>query len=192
MTSSMFSRFSWWLELILFIAKLGPLRLLQIFQIFERTLGHQESPSGLGESQATEATANILNFQEDTGPSGKSQWPGRVPGTLRLLPIFQIFKRTLGLWESPGGLGESAPITANISNFQKTLGLRESARGLGVSWATEATANISNFQKDTVPSGKCQWPGSVLGHWGYCQYYKYSKVYWAFGKVPVARECPGP
>ena len=37
----------------------GPLRLLPIFQIFKRTLGLRESPSGLGESRATEATANI-------------------------------------------------------------------------------------------------------------------------------------
>ena len=44
----------------------GPLRLLPIFQSLKRTLGLRESPSGLGESRATEATANISNFQKET------------------------------------------------------------------------------------------------------------------------------
>ena len=88
------------------------------------------------------------------------------PGPLRLLPIFQIFKRTLGLRESPSGLGESraTEATANIKFFKRTLDLRESPSGLGESRATEAIVNITNFQKVTGPSGKSQWPERVPGH----------------------------
>ena len=54
---------------------------------------------------------------DDSNLKNSDAWES--PGQLRLLPIFQIFKRTLGLQESPSDLGES--------------------------WATEATTNISDL-----------------------------------------------
>ena len=97
--------------------------------------------------------------------TSKIQWPGRVPGHWGYCQYFKFFKRKLGLPESPSGLGESQ--------------------------ANEATANIK-FLKGHWPSRKSQWPGRVPGHWGYCQYLKFSKGHWAFGEVPVAWESPGP
>ena len=118
--------------------------LLPTFQIFKRTLGLWESASGLGASRATKATANISNVQKDTGPSEKCQWPR----PLRLFLIFLIFQ---------------------ISNFK-------SVRLLPI---------VQVLKKDIWLSRKCQWPRNVHGPWGYCQYYKYSKGHCAIGKVPV-------
>ena len=166
------------------------MRLLPIFQIFNRTLGLRESPSGLVESQATEATSNISNLQRDTGPLGKSQWPGRVPGHWGYC---QYLKFSKGHWafgkvpvarQSPGSL---RPLT--FLGVTGSLGLRESPGGPAKSWVTEAT-DISRGHQVTGPSGKSRWPGKVLGHWGHW-HLSGSPGHWAFGKVPVARQSPG-
>ena len=55
----------------------GPLRPLTFFRV-TGSLGLRESPGGPATSRATEATA-ISQGNWVTGPSGKSQWPGKVP-----------------------------------------------------------------------------------------------------------------
>ena len=51
---------------------------------------------------------NIKSVQiacDDSNLKNSEAWES--PGPLRLLPILKIFQRTLGLQESPSGLGES-------------------------------------------------------------------------------------
>ena len=104
----------------------GPLRLLPILKMFKRTLGLRESPSGLGESRATEATANISKFQKDTGPPGTSQWPGKVLGHwghwhFLGSPGHWAFGKVPVARQSPGSL---RPLT--FLGVTGSLGLRES------------------------------------------------------------------
>ena len=93
------------------------------------------TPSQIVMGYAPRAPCFIQIACDDSNLKNSEAWES--PGPLRLLPIFQIFKRTLGLWESPGGPAKS--------------------------WVIEAT-DISRGHRVTGTSGKSQWPGKVLGH----------------------------
>ena len=139
----------------------GPLRPLTFLGV-TRSLGLRESPGGLAKSRATEAT-DISRGHRVTGPSGKSRWPGKVPGPLRPLTFLGV-TGSLGLWESPGGPAKSGPLRPlQFLGVTGSLGLRESPGGPVKSWATEAI-DISRGHLVTGPSGKSWWPGKVLGH----------------------------
>ena len=98
----------------------GPLRLLLIFQIFKRTLGLWDSPSGLGHW----GYCQYFKFLKGHWAFGKVPVAWESPRPLRLLPIFQIFKSTLGLCESASGLRVSQTTEAivNTTNIQKYTG----------------------------------------------------------------------
>ena len=172
-------------------------------------LGKCQGPGNIPD-RTTEAS-EISQGHRFTGPLGRCQWPDKVPGHWGHWQIWgSLGHRAIGKMPVARQChGPLRPLT--FLRVTESLGGKESASGPAMSQATEVT-DISQdhwvtgtlgkcqwpgplrpltFLRATGTLGKCQWPGNVPSHWGHW-HISGSLGHLAVGKVPVARQCPGP